>query len=46
LDEDGNRWMLFTKTEPIFWEAEDSDQELGTSLPDLRKFPQSGASRR
>jgi hypothetical protein len=33
-------WTLITRSEPMFWEAEDGDKELGVSLPDLKKFPQ------
>ncbi len=36
---DGLHWTLFSRSEPFFWEAEDGDQELGSTLPDLTKFP-------
>ena len=32
-------WILTTRNEPILWEAEDGDRELGVSLPNLKKFP-------
>lgn len=37
---DGRQWTVTTKTESIYWEAEDGDRELGVSLPDLKRFPQ------
>jgi len=36
---DDRGWTLITRSEPMYWEAEDGDRELGTSLPDLKKFP-------
>jgi hypothetical protein len=36
-DEKG--WTSIRRGEPLFWEAEDGDHELGVSLPDIKKFP-------
>ena len=35
----GKEWLMSERTENMTWESDDSDQKLGSALPDLAKFP-------